>query len=346
MITSLVRSNLKKFRPYRSARSLYQSGIFFDANENPFGSIINVSTDSAINRYPDPYSLDLRKALASFLAVSKESIFVGNGSDEAIDLLIRLFVEPDEAILIIEPTYGMYVTVAKLANVEVNRFLMKKDFTFDISMLLQSITPKTKIIFCCSPNNPTGTLIPAAEIERLCRSFRGVVVVDEAYIEFASQPSLIEKMAELPNLIVLRTFSKAWGLAGARVGYVIAQKEVIEYLNRIKLPYNLSRPASTLALQALKQYPKMMKWKERIVDEREKLKGNLAKLGLAVFPSEANFLLVRCPKGSLVAKTLAEEYGIIVRDFGSTPLLKNCIRISIGTPEQNKLLLGTLTKIL
>ena len=346
MITRLIRSNLKKFKPYSSARSLYQTGVFFDANENPFGSVVETPIASELNRYPDPCSLNLRKALGTFLGVSIENILVGNGSDEVIDLLVRLFVESNEEVLTIEPTYGMYTIVAELANVAVNRFSLRDNFTLDISALLKSVTPKTKIIFCCSPNNPTGTLISDEDIKRLCRTFKGIVVVDEAYIEFSSQPSLVKKISEFQNLVVLRTFSKAWGLAGIRVGCAVAQKEIIEYLDRIKLPYNLNRLSSGLAIEALKRYPKMLKWRRLILEEREKLAIDLVKLGVTVFRSEANFLLVRFPKASIVAKTLACEYGIIVRDFGSKPLLENCIRISVGTPEQNTLLINTLAKIL
>lgn len=346
MITSLIRSNLRKFKPYSSARSLYQKGVFFDANENPFGSVVETPIASELNRYPDPYSLDLRNSIGTFLGVSAENILVGNGSNEAIDLLIRLFVEPDEEILTIEPTYGMYAVIAELVNVRINRFFLRDDFTLDIPALLKSVTPKTKVIFCCSPNSPTGTLVDATDIERLCKNFKGVVVVDEAYIEFSSEPSLVSKISEFQNLVILRTFSKAWGLAGIRVGYAIAAKETIGYLNRIKLPYNLNKLSSKLAMEALKQYPKMLERKALILEGREKLATALKKLGFTVFPSETNFLLARFPKASIVATKLAREYGVIVRDFGSKPLLKDCIRISVGTPEQNKLLLTALAKLL
>jgi len=382
MITSLIRSNLRNFKPYSSARSfypapffsnlrkrsefgngkklsrsgkisskkwsgVYQKGVFMDANENSLGSIINVNLDNELNRYPDPYSLDLRRTLGQFLGVSERNIFVGNGSDEAIDLLIRLFVEPNnEEIMIMEPTYGMYKVAAEVAGVGVKNCPLTKDFRVDIEALLAQVTVKTKLIFCCSPNNPTGTLIPTQDIERLCRNFNGIVVVDEAYIEFASKPSLCTKVGKLENLVVLRTFSKAWGLAGIRVGYAVAQEQVIEYLNKIKPPYNLNRISGKLAMQALAQYPKMLEFRETILTERGKLAKNLANLGFTVFPSEANFLLVYYPKVSALAKKLADGYGIIIRDFGSKPMLKDCVRISVGTPEQNKLLVKTLMKIL
>ena len=346
MIASLIRSNLKKFKPYSSARSLYKKGLFFDANENALGSVVTTSLDDEINRYPDPQSISLRKALSAFLAVKEENIFVGNGSDEAIDLLVRLFVESDEEILVNEPTYGMYSVAAELANVRVNRCFLKKDFTLDITKVIKSINPKTKIVFCCSPNSPTGTITAPEDIEKLCRSFRGIVVVDEAYIEFTSSSSMVGRISQLPNLVVLRTFSKAWGLAGIRVGYVVAQRKTIDYLNRIKLPYNLNKLSSEIAMQALSQYPKMVEWKERMVEERNKLSKGLKQLGFEVFRSDANFLLVRIKSASNIAARLAVEYGIIVRVFKAEPMLKDCIRISVGTPGQNKLLIISLTKLL
>lgn len=359
MIEKLIRSNLKSFKPYQSARSLYpvplasrfvyragQQGVFLDANENSFGSVIDSSADDKLNRYPGPENSDLRKAIGKFFGLPAKNIFAGNGSDEAIDLLIRLFVEPDEEIMVIEPTYGMYRVAANLAGVKVRSLLMDKSFKIDFGKLIKRISKKTKIIFLCSPNNPTGSVISLLEIKQLCADFQGVVVVDEAYVEFASTPSLICKIENLENLIVLRTFSKAWGLAGIRVGYAVAQENIVEYLNKIKMPYNLNRVSSKLAIQALKQYPKMMKFREEILREREELAGNLRVLGFEVFPSEANFLLVRKPKASILAKQLAKDFGIIVRSFDAKPLLKNCIRISVGTPKQNKLLIQSLKKII
>lgn len=346
MITSLIRSNLRNFQPYSSARSLYQKGVFMDANENALGSVIDVNFDNQLNRYPDPYSLDLRRALGQFLGISEKNIFVGNGSDEAIDLLIRLFVEPNEEIMVMEPTYGMYKVAAEVTGVAVRNCLLTKNLQVDVDNLLAQKSSKTKIIFCCSPNNPTGTLIPAQDIEKLCKNFRGIVVVDEAYVEFASKPSLVIKVGLLENLVVLRTFSKAWGLAGIRVGYAVAQELVIDYLNKIKPPYNLNRISSKLAIQALAQYPKMLAFRETILQEREKLSKDLTSLGFKVFPSEANFLLVKYPKASVIAKKLADDYGIIIRNFGSKPMLKDCVRISAGTPEQNQSLIAALSKII
>jgi histidinol-phosphate aminotransferase len=346
MITSLIRSNLKNFQPYSSARSLYQKGLFLDANENSFGSVITTSLDSELNRYPDPYSLILRVALGKFLKIPNKNIFVGNGSDEAIDLLIRLFVEPDEEVMVMEPTYGMYKVAGALAGVKVKIVPLAKDFSIDFPKLFKQTSSKTKMVFFCSPNNPTGTLIPVKNIEIFCKKFKGLAIVDEAYIEFASKPSLVGKVKELENLCVLRTFSKAWGLAGIRVGYAVANEKVIEYLNKIKPPYNLNRLSSKLALKALGRYQKLNELRALVLTERRKLAQNLTKLGFKVFPSEANFLLCSYPEASQIAKKLATDFGIIVRDFGSRPSLRDCIRITVGTPRQNLQLIQSLTKIL
>src|SRR3989344_2875936 len=200
MITSLIRKNLKNFQAYSSARSLYQKGVFMDANENSLGSVISTEYGSELNRYPDPLSMDLRKALTKFLDVSEKNIFVGSGSDEIIDLLIRLFVEQDEEIIVLEPTYGMYKVAAEVAGVNVRSLLLKANFQIDVQNLLSQVNSKTKIIFLCSPNNPTGTLVNLEDVKNICKNFKGVVVVDEAYIEFASKPSLVSKISSIENL--------------------------------------------------------------------------------------------------------------------------------------------------
>lgn len=345
-ILSLIRSDLRNFKPYESARSLYPKGMFFDANENGFGSMVNISLDEELNRYPDPYSTELRGALAKFLDVCVENIFVGNGADEAIDLLIRLFVERDEEILLMEPTYGMYRVAANVAGVKVGTFALSANFTLDVDAFLARITPETKMIFCCSPNNPTGTLLKLEDVEKICKNFRGIVVLDEAYIEFASQLSFVGRMKNFENIVVLRTFSKAWGLAGIRVGYAVGNAGIIEYLNKIKPPYNLNRVSAKIALKALSRSSKMFECREKILKERARLARDLGGLGFEVYSSEANFLLVRYPGLSATAKRLADEFSIIIRDFGSQPLLKDCARISVGAPRENDALLTALKKIL
>jgi len=345
-IRSLIRSDLQDFEPYRSARSLYSKGIFMDANENSLGSAVELPLEQELNRYPDPFSTELREALAAYVGTKKENIFVGNGSDEAIDLLIRLFVERDEEILIVEPTYGMYRVAANLAGVKVATFSLSSDFTLDADDLLAAVTPKTKMLFLCSPNNPTGQLVEPAALERICNTFKGIVVLDEAYIEFASEPSAVSKIGGLDTLVVLRTFSKAWGLAGIRVGYAVANKDVVEYLNKIKPPYNLNRVSARIALTALGKQAKMTELKDAILKERAQLAEGLAKLGFEVFPSEANFVLARRVGAGTLTRKLAEGPGIIIREFTSQPLLKDCVRISVGTPEENTALLEAIAKII
>ena len=344
-IRSLICSDLQDFQPYRSARSLYTKGTFMDANENSLGSTVELSLEAELNRYPDPYSTELREALAAYVGTKKENIFVGNGSDEAIDLLIRLFVERDEEILIVEPTYGMYRVASALAGVKVGTFSLSADFALDVDGLLAALTPKTKMLFLCSPNNPTGNLVEPAALELICKNFKGIVVLDEAYIEFASALSSAKSIRDFENLVVLRTFSKAWGLAGIRVGYAVADKDVVEYLNKIKPPYNLNRVSARIALMALGQQAKMIALKDAILKERARLAEGLIKLGFEVFPSEANFILVRRSGAGVLTKKLAEESGIIIREFTSQPLLKDCVRISVGTSEENTTLLAALTKI-
>lgn len=346
MIERLVRKNIRKLKPYASARSLYTKGLFMDANENAFGSVIKLPGIPELNRYPDPRSLLLRAALARYVRVPNKYIFAGNGSDEVIDLLIRLFVEPDESILIVEPTYGVYKVAADIAGVKTLSAKLDKNFRFDAEKILRAVTPKTKIIFCCSPNNPTGTLISQAGIKRLCSGFSGIVVVDEAYVEFASTPSFAKLVLKTKNLVVLRTLSKVWGLAGLRVGYAIADKRIINYLDKIKAPYNLNSASAALAISALKKKKKMLEFRKAILSEREKLSKVLENLGFAVYPSEANFLLVKYSGADSIFNKLVQKSGIIVRNFGDRKLLKDCLRITVGTPPQNALLIKTLSKII
>ncbi len=345
MIDKLVRKNVRILKPYTSARMLYQSGVFFDANENALGSTVELKGMPELNRYPDPYSKKLRSAIGKYIKISSKNIFAGNGSDEIIDLLIRAFVEPNESVLVIEPTYGMYRVAAETAGVNVNACSLTTNFQLDIPAVIKYVTPNTKIIFCCSPNNPTSNLLRAQDIEKLCEKFRGIVVVDEAYIEFATKPSLVKMIGKFENLVALRTFSKIWGLAGIRVGYCVADSKIIQYLDKIKAPYNVNRISSALAVKALREKGKMKEFRSIILKERERMGKRLKKIGFTVYPSDANFLLVRYPNVSKIAKKLAES-NLIIREFGSKRLLENCVRISVGTPEQNELLLATIAKLI
>ncbi len=345
MIDSLVRPNIRSLQPYSSARSLYQTGIFFDANENSLSSVVNLPGYGELNRYPDPYSRDLRKALAMYTEVGEKNVFAGNGADELIDLLVRVFVNPDEEILIFEPTYGMYRVTAETAGVGVRTCPLDKDFQIDIELLWKTITPKTKIIFCCSPNNPTGNSLRPEDIRAICKNFRGIVVIDEAYVEFTSGPSFAAEIADFQNIVVLRTLSKAWGLAGLRVGYAIANQEIINYMDKVKAPYNLNRVSSTLALEALQKKDEMLEMREKILTERRRFADKLREICTTVFPSDANFLLIKLPSATEKAQRLATEFGLIVRDFSKGEGLRDCLRVSVGTPDQNDLLISSLSKM-
>lgn len=355
MINNLVRKNLLDFTPYTCARDLYSEGIFLDANENSFGSMVKIPYKNQLNRYPDPYCTDLRKAILKYLNCSflgMENVFASSGSDEIIRLLIALFVETDEEIIVNEPTYGMYRVAADVAGVKVMGIGLDGDFQLDLRRLKLVLNAKTKLFFCCSPNNPTGNCLRADDIVEICRNFRGFVVLDEAYVEFSSQESMVEMLADCPNLLILRTLSKAWGLAGLRLGYMIGNAEVVGYLNKIKLPYNVNSLSQSLGIKALNNVEKMKEVVEQIVRERFWLEDQLRLLGFVIFPSEANFLLVGvCGSGaddlaSRIVRNLAIGEKIVVRDFSAKPNLKNCFRITVGTPKQNRLLIQSLTSIL
>ncbi|MFA6550288.1 MAG: histidinol-phosphate transaminase [Candidatus Gracilibacteria bacterium] len=345
MIKKLVRKNIETLKPYSCARMEYSGdGLFMDANENPFQSVkIGLKID--LNRYPDPYATDLRKSLSNYLRVSAKNIFVSSGSDEIIDLLMRIFLNENDEIVIFEPTYGMYRASAETANAKVKVCLLNADFQIDFRALPQCISKKTKMIFICRPNNPTGNLISEDDVISVCKMFDGIVVVDEAYIEFSSAKSVSRLSPLIQNLVVLRTFSKAWGLAGIRVGYAITNAEIISYLNKVKLPYNVSAVSQYIATLALNRPNQMIRLRDKIVSEREKLKNILEKMGFKVFPSEANFLLIKSKYSDKIFEKLIEKYRIIVRRFKNKPLVEDCFRITIGTPRQNDLLLKSIKKI-
>lgn len=339
MIKSLIRPNIRNLKPYVCARNLYQKGILLDANENAF-------MDGKLNRYPDPESKKLRAALAAYVGVKTKNIFVGVGSDEIIDLLIRLFATPGEEIIVLEPTYGMYRVAAKINEVIVKTSLLNKDFQLDLGNIEKLITSKTKMFFCASPNSPTGNRLNTEDLKKLCTIFPGIIVIDEAYVEFSSQPSFVKNLRRFENLVILRTLSKAWGLAGLRVGYCIANPLAIKYLMKIKPPYNVNCISAALAEEALNNKEKMAEFRQRIILEQTRLSYELKKLGATVFPSKTNFLLVKIPSASSVVKKLAENFGIIVRDFSAKPLLKDCFRVTVGTPEENRAFIQALSNFL
>jgi histidinol-phosphate aminotransferase len=344
-VEHLVRPNIRSLKPYHSARQDHRSGILLDANENAFGS--SASMDGiALNRYPDPAQRELRKRLAEVNGVRPEEVFAGVGSDEAIDLAMRIFCEPGvDNVVVPVPTYGMYAVSAAIQNVEVRACLLTDAFQLDRAAIDARRDERTKLLFCCSPNNPTGNLLRTEDLLALC-DLDAVVVVDQAYVEFASSGSLIGEAAQRKNLIVLRTLSKAWGLAAIRCGYAVAHPSIVEWFLKVKSPYNLNALTSRVALEALRDPVRMEEVVHRIRDERTWLAKELAAVPCIrrVFPSDANFLLVHCAEASRICRELAAE-GIIIRDRTTDPKLAECLRITVGTRPQNELLIATLRRL-
>lgn len=347
-IKSLVRKNILDLKPYISARDENTSGILLDANENSFGSTFNEIKELTLNRYPDPNQNDLLELISNYLIIPKENLFFGVGSDEIIDLLIRIFCDPSkDKILIPEPTYGMYKVSADINNISVVNVLLNDDFQINEEEVKRNFTQNIKIIFLCSPNNPTGNLLRKEDVLDLCKDINSVIVVDEAYIDFAEGGSLISEVKNNQNLIVMRTFSKAWGLAGIRLGYCVANKEIIKLLFKVKTPYNINSLTRYVVKKALNDIELKDDYIKAIIDEREKLKKELVNLPSVskVFDSDANFLLIKCGNAKSVLKNLAEKQ-IIIRDRSNQPKLEDCLRISVGTEGQNKILLNALKEIL
>ena len=346
-LKNYIRPELLRFKSYTSARHLAgNGGVLLDANENSFDKIIGIS-DIIANRYPDPNCVDLRIALSNFVKVPLQNVFAGSGSDEIIDLLLRLFCVPSQdEVVIIEPTYGMYKVSAELNGIATKSCLLDDNFDIDISKLDETVNEKTKLVFCCSPNNPTGNILSTDKLIKYTQDKGIILIVDEAYIEFSNSLSIAPKVKDFPNLIVLRTLSKAWGLAGIRLGYCVTDEHIVEYLMKIKLPYNVNVLTERVALLVLDDRIAMESTVSDILSEREKVRNEFKGIDFfkKVFPSEANFLLVLCEDASKIKNYLADN-GIIVRNRSSDPLLNNCLRITIGTPEQNEKLLKVLKRM-
>lgn len=345
-LNSLVRENIRRLRPYSSARSEFAGSaeVFLDANENAFGS----PAGNGYNRYPDPLQKKLKKSVAELKSVDPSQIFVGNGSDEAIDLLFRIFCEPgrDECI-ICPPTYGMYKVSADINDIAVKEVPLTSDFHLDVSAVLSAITETTKLIFICSPNNPTGNLMRREDVTRIAAEFAGVVVVDEAYIDFAAAESVITELPNLPNLVVLQTFSKAWAMAGLRVGMAFASSEIISLMNRVKPPYNVSGIAQGAVLDAFEKHRDVEAWISKTLDERSRIVASLARFEfvLEIYPSDANFVLVRTTDAKAIYTFLVEEK-IVVRDRSNVQFCAGCLRITIGTSEENDRLISALERFI
>ena len=340
-INTLVRKNVLTMKPYSSARDEFkgEADIFLDANENPY--------PSPYNRYPDPLQWKVKEKLAPIKKVRRDQIFLGNGSDEAIDLVIRAFCEPGtDSILITDPTYGMYAVCADVNAVNIQRVTLTTDFDLDLDKIWKTIDPTTKVIFLCSPNNPTGNLLNDDKIKEVMRKFRGLIVIDEAYIDFSSSKSFAEELDEYPNLIVLQTFSKAWGLAGLRLGMAFASRDIINILNKIKYPYNVNIQTQDLALKTLAFQRQKEQWVTEIIEQRKKMEVELSTLSITkkVYHSDSNFLLVQVNEAVKTYQYLMNR-GIIVRDRSNVTLCNDCLRITIGTPAENVRLLKALKEM-
>lgn len=341
-INNLQRENIKNLKPYSTARDEYkgQASVFLDANENGYGSPLDVN----FNRYPDPLQLDLKDAISKIKGVPIENTFLGNGSDEAIDLLFRAFCEPGkDNVIILPPTYGMYEVSAGINNVEARKVNLLPNFQLDLEKIAEAIDENTKLIFICSPNNPTGNSIIRTDIETVVANFNGLVIIDEAYINYAKQRTFIQELTEYPNLVILQTFSKAWGLAALRLGMAFAARPVIDILNKVKPPYNINQATQDLALKALENITQVNEWIKITVAERENLSEELINLPIVkkVHASDANFILIEVIDALKTYDALVNQ-GIIVRDRSKVTLCEGCLRITIGTPQENEILLNAL----
>ena len=337
-LKEIVRKNIYSLKPYSSARNEFkgEASIFIDANENPY--------DTPYNRYPDPLQLQVKEKISALKGVSVENIFLGVGSDEPIDLLYRIFCEPQkDNVVALEPTYGMYAVCADINNVEYRKVSLKEDYQFSADELLAATDKNTKIIWLCSPNNPTGNALDAVEIEKVLKNFSGIVAVDEAYIDFSLQPSFLKVLKKYPNMVVLQTFSKAWGSAGVRLGMAFASEDIIKIFNKVKYPYNVNVLTQRYAIKLLDNFSQVEKKVKAILKNREKLEKQLAKIKCIkeVYPTDANFILVKTIDSDAIYK-YQNEKGIEARNRNGITLCDNCLRITVGTAEENKQVIAAL----
>lgn len=341
-LKELTRPNVWALKPYSSARDEYsgvEASVFLDANENPY--------HAPYNRYPDPLQKELKALIAPIKHVREGQIFLGNGSDEAIDLIFRVFCRPAvDNVVAIDPTYGMYQVCADVNDVEYRKVLLDENFQFSAEKLLAASDEKTKAIFLCSPNNPTGNNLCRKEIEKLLEAFDGLVIVDEAYADFSNARSFLLDLDKYPNLVVLQTFSKAWGCAAIRLGMAFASEEIIGLFNKVKYPYNVNQLTQQEAIALLKDSQKVQEWVEILLKERTRLADSFAALNccLHIYPTDANFFLAKVTDASSIYAYLVGK-GIIVRNRTNVTLCGNCLRVTIGTPEENDALLDALKEM-
>lgn len=341
-INNILRENIKNLTPYSSARDEFQgeASVYLDANENAYGSPL----DENYNRYPDPLQYDVKKRLSEIKGVPPRNIFLGNGSDEAIDILVRAFCNPGiDNVILVPPTYGMYEVSANINDIHIKKVPLTEEFQLNIEGIAEAIDDHTKLIFVCSPNNPTGNSMNRDDVETLLANFKGIVVVDEAYINFSRQKTFIQELTEYANLVVLQTLSKAWGLAGLRVGMAFASEEIIEVMNKVKPPYNINDASQQLALKALQNIDQVNDWIKETLVQRDKLVLELKhyEFVIDIYPSDANFILVKTTDARGIYNFLVQR-GIIVRDRSKVTLCEGCLRITVGTPVENNILLEAL----
>ena len=339
-LDKLLSNNIRSLQPYSCARDEFkgEASVYLDANENPY--------NAPFNRYPDPLQWEVKEQITRVKGVPAGNIFLGNGSDEPIDLLFRAFCEPRiDNVVAIEPTYGMYKVSANINDVEYRKVILDENFQFSADKLLDATNLYTKIIWLCSPNNPTGNSLDRNEIIKLLTSFEGIVVLDEAYIDFAAEGSFSEMLSHYPNLVILQTFSKAWGSAAIRLGMAFASTEIIAVLNKIKYPYNINILTQKQALLALKNDAQVKQWVKTLLAERAVLVEALQQLPIVqhIYPTDANFVLVRVDDANALYHYLVDK-SIIVRNRNTVSLCLGCVRITVGTPEENQILLEELKK--
>lgn len=340
----LTRPNIQKLVPYSSARDEFSGDakVFLDANENSLGSPL----PKWYNRYPDPHQQQVKAALSQIKGIDAKHIFLGNGSDECIDILFRCFCEPGkDNVVICPPTYGMYEVSANINDVEVRKAPLLPDFQLNLAHLEQLTDANTKIIWLCSPNNPTGNALNRTDIETVLNNFSGIVVIDEAYINFSRQKSFVQELTEYPNLVVLQTLSKAWGLAALRLGMAFASEEIVEVMNKVKPPYNINQATQDLVLKALEEVGQVNDMIKELVAMREALKEVFEQMPTVetVYPSDANFLLVKIAEARKVYEFLLTK-GIVLRDRSNVQLCEDCLRITIGTEKENTILVDALAE--
>jgi histidinol-phosphate aminotransferase len=334
-LNEVLRENIKKLTPYSSARDEFkgEASIYLDANENSYGSPLT----KWYNRYPDPMQWEVKDKLSRIKGVPSENIFLGNGSDECIDILLRACCDPGkDNIVICPPTYGMYEVSANINDVEIRKVPLTPNYQLDLPAIESAIDDHTKIIFLCSPNNPTGNSLIREDIEVILNNYFGIVVIDEAYINFSAHRSFVQELEDYPNLVVLQTLSKAWGLAALRLGMAFSNKEIIQVMNRIKPPYNINQATQDLVLKALDEVEQVNDMIREIVSQRAKLEAALLDVPMVsrVYPSDANFLLVKVTNAKGTYQKLLDK-GIVVRDRSNVILCEDCLRITIGTESEN-----------